>query len=196
LKPRKNTRRLGTLLFFIPIALILLLVVYGVLSSHLLGSGTLIVSAQTSNRYYPSVGMNVTAQVGTSYKGTTPLHLPLGQGTYLVQYSQTQWFYTPPERSITLVPGQTEYAVGVYDPIVRTILISSSMFNSTEVTAEHYITPVVFINQMRTNILIQSDPTGRVNISPSGNFTYVFSSAGTFPIYLVGGTSTVTVSVS
>ena len=196
MKPRKSRRRFGTMLFFIPIVLILLLVVYGVLSSHYLGSGTLIVSAQTSDRYYQPLGLNVTAQVGTSHTGATPLHLQLATGTYLVQFSQVPWFYTPLERSINMVPGQTEYAVGVYDPIVRIVVVSNNEFNSSRMTAEHSITPVIFVNQMKSYVLIQSGPIGRVNIPPSGNFTYVFTTPGTYPVYLVDGTAAVTVSVS
>jgi len=184
LQARRKKRRFENLVFFIPIIVIVIAVTYQVLTSTYFGSGTLIVSAQTSGEYYTAKWLNVTAEVGVYAKGTTPIHASLPQGTYTVQFSPQAWFYTPPERTVSLPPGKTAYVVGVYDPIVRTVLIASNKFNSSLVSAGRDVTPVMFINMMSDNVLIQSLPSGRVSIPPAGNTTIVFPQTGRYLVYM------------
>lgn len=196
MKRRKRGGRFGTLLFLVPTIVVLALVIFAVLYTVSFQNGTLIVNAQTSSKYYQPKFLNVSASV-SGRLGTTPYNLSLAPGTYTVSFSQRAWFYTPAERVVSLPGGKTAYAVGVYDPIVRTVLMTGDSFNSSNVSAEHGITPVIFINQMKDSVLIQSIPTGRVNIPPAGNFTFVFPQAGRYSVYMtLAPSANVTISVA
>jgi hypothetical protein len=195
MKARGRKGRFGAIFFIAPAVIISLAVVYAILSSTFNTTGTLIVSAQTSGRYYAPVWLNVTAQVGTR-SGVTPLHLSLQQGPYIVQFSQEPWFYPVASRGVQLPAGQTAYVVGVYDPVARTVLIQGGQFNGTQITAFHAITPVIFVNKMSSSVLIQIEQRGNISVPSGGNYTYVFPVSGSFAVTMPGsGSSTLTVSV-
>ncbi len=183
MKRRKAKKRFGFLLFVVPAILIGLVVVYQIIEATYFQTGTLMVQAQSSDRYYPTVNLVVPANVG-SKSGVTPFKLELAQGAYRVTFSEQQWYHTPSERFVNVVAGKTSYVVGVYDPIVKTVSISQGRFNSTQLAVMHGVTPVVWVNQMNDYVVMQSDLTGRVIIAPSQNFTYVFRNSGTFTFLL------------
>jgi hypothetical protein len=183
MKRHKAKRRLGILLFLVPLVIIGTVVAYQLVQGTYSQKGTLIVRAQSSARYYRSVGLNVSATVGSG-SGVTPFELELTQGAYKVIFSMQKGYHTPPERLVNLPSGKTSYVVGVYDPIVETVSVNHSQFNSTELFAMHGVTPVVWVNEMSDTVVIYSDLTGRVSIAPSQNFTYIFQRAGVFAFSL------------
>jgi hypothetical protein len=180
-KGRRKRRRTGILLFLIPLFVVALAVTYQEIAANLYQTGTLVVRAQSSDRYYHSVGLNVSASVGAR-SGITPFNLSLTQGTYTVSYEASQWYHSPQPRSVGVIGGKTSYAIGVYDPIVEAVAISQDRFNTTQLTVMHGATPVVWLNQMGGYAVIESGPTGRVIIPPSQNFTFVFPAAGSFAV--------------
>lgn len=181
---KQSHRRLGTLLFVLPIALLVALVAYQILVGATgTPSGTLIVEAQSSSRYYPAIALRVAVTVGST-TGYTPLTLTLTQGTYNVTYSDVKWFVTPPLKSITVSSGKSAYAVGVYNPIVEAVSVTPDQFSTTQVNALHGVTPVVWVNHSSDDVVMDSTPTGRIIIAPSQNYTYVFQSAGSFEFSL------------
>lgn len=175
----KSSKRLGKLLFFIPVMAISVLVVLGLVSSITSGSGTLVINAVSSGRYSPSVQLRVSATVGAVTQ-TTPFNLSLSQGEYVVVYGPKEWYATPPSRSVFLPNGRTEYAIAAYSPILRAIAITPNGFNSTSVTAMHGVTPVVWINQGNSVAVLEINNIRSVALNPSQNYTMVFSSAGTY----------------
>jgi hypothetical protein len=183
MKRHTAKRRLGILLFLVPLIIIGTIIAYQLVQGTYSQTGTLIVRAQSSARYYRSVGLNVSATVGVA-SGVTPFELELTQGTYKVKFSEQKWYHTPSERLVNVPRGVTSYVVGVYDPIVETVSVSHNMFNSTELIAMHGVTPVVWVNGMSDFVVISSDLTGRVSIAPSQNFTYIFQKAGVFTFSL------------
>lgn len=183
MKRHTAKRRLGILLFLVPLMIIGTVIAYQLVQGIYSQTGTLIVRAQSSARYYRSAGLNVSATVGVA-SGVTPFELELTQGTYKVKFSEQKWYHTPPERLVNVPNGKSSYIVGVYDPIVDEVLIGNSKFNSTELTAMHGVTPVVWINEMSESVVIDSSLTGRVSIAPSQNFTYIFQKVGVFTFSL------------
>jgi len=176
---RRKGGRFGSLVFFIPVILVLVVIAYAVIAGSVSPVGTLTITAQSSGQYYPAVGLNATAKVG-AHSGVTPFSLSLTEGTYTVTFATLPWYSTPAPRTADLVAGTTTFAVGVYDPLVRTVSISGDQFNNTRLTAMHGVTPVVWVNRMSQDVVLHSPVTGNVVVPAAQNFTYVFKAAGTF----------------
>jgi len=185
MKGRRKRGRFGTLLFVLPIVIIAFIVAYQLFSATYFNSGTLVVEAQSSGRYYQAVGLNVSVRVDTR-GGTTPLLLSLTQGTYTVVFSTIQWYSTPSPRSVGVLAGKTSYALGVYDPVLKVVSIEGSQFNATTVSVRHGVTPLVLINKMSGFAVVQGLPTGTIIIQSAKNFTHVFQNAGTYSLTLFG----------
>jgi hypothetical protein len=192
MKGRKKRGRYGTLLFAVPIVVVVLAVAYQLISVTYFNTGTLVVQAQSSARYYPSVFLNVSASVGAlsgstgTQEGQTPLTLSLTQGAYTVSFPTVQWYSAPQSRMVNILAGKTSYAVGVYDPIVKGVAIESNQFNATAISAKHGVTPVVWVNKMNSYAVVQGAPTGTIMIQPMTNYTYVFQTPGKYTITLFG----------
>jgi len=195
MKAKKRRNRFGTFAFFIPIILIVAVLAYAIITGTASPMGKLVVSAQSSSRFYSPVGLNVSVTVGTS-SGITPFRLSLTAGIYQVTYPSVPWYSTPAAREISVIGGQSSYAVGVYDPLVRVVSIAQSHFNSTSISAMHGVTPVVFVNHMDTSVVLESELTGNVPIPSSQNFTVVFEGPGTFGFTLSGNLVSLNVVVS
>jgi hypothetical protein len=195
MKGRRKRGRFGTLLFVLPIAIVILIVAYQFISETYFNSGTLVVEAQSSGRYYQSVGLNVSVNVDTR-GGTTPLTLSLTQGTYTVAFPSVQWYSTPLPRTVSVLAGKTAYALGVYDPVVKIVSIEGGQFNSTTISVKHGVTPFVLINKMSDFAVVQGAPSGTIIIQSAKNFTYVFQNAGTYALTLGTGAPDLTVAVA
>jgi len=188
LKNRRKGGRIGTLLFFIPIILIMAVVVYAIISATGSPNGTLVVEAQSSGQYSHVVSLAVTVSVN-GQKVTTPATLTLSQGTYTVTFSGLPWYVTPPPRAVLVPATKTTYAVGTYDPIEEFVSVSGGSFNRTSLSVLHGVTPVVWINPSGIDQVIYSPPMGKVDIPPMQNFTYVFPQQGAFAVYFQAGGS-------
>ena len=188
MKGRNRRNKFGTLLFFIPIALVLAIVVYAVLDTTVFQNGTLVVRAQTSARYYPIEYLNTSVTV-SGRSGITPYTLSLPPGTYTVNFPSEDWFTSPPSRSVTVTPGETSFVVGVYNPVPEIVAVNSGGFSVSKVTVLHRVTPLVWVNPSSDYQVISSNLTGRIFIPPLQNYTYVFQSKGAFGFSLVGSQS-------
>jgi len=175
----KRRTRLETLAFLVPLVVVIALVIYGIYVATASQTGTLIVEAQSSGRYYSVRSLSVSVTVGTS-AGTTPITLSLTQGSYTVTFSSLQWYVAPPPRSVTVLSGKDAYAVGVYEPIVEHVSVGGGQYNRTTLSVEHAVTPVVWVNPSNQDEVISSQLTGRVEIPPMQNFTYVFQQKGVY----------------
>lgn len=196
MKARKKRGRFGTLLFALPIMIFVLVIAYQLISETYFNSGTLVVEAQSSGRYSSVMDLNVSVSLGTR-GGTTPLTLPLTQGSYTVVYQSIQWYSTPQSRTVDVVAGKTSFALGVYLPIMKGISIESNQFNVTNISAKHSVTPIVMINRMSGYAVIQGGPADTIIIQPMQNYTYVYRNAGTYTLTLFGtGSPDLIVSVS
>src|SRR5438445_467243 len=102
----KRRRRVGRLLFALPLLVLTAAIVYSYLVSS--QPATLVVEARDTHTLNP---LAVQAHVnGNSV--TTPTSLSLAQGVYTVTFSQLQWYQTPGDRIISLSAGHTAYALG------------------------------------------------------------------------------------
>jgi hypothetical protein len=193
---RKKGSRVGTLLFLIPIILVVAVLAYAVVTSSASPTGALIIEGESSDRYYSAQSLNVLVTV-KAQTGTTPWTISLAAGYYNVTYSNQPWYATPASRLVAVLAGKTSYAVGVYNPVVRVVSVAGGVFNTTEITAKHGVTPVVWVNRSGDDQFISSQLTGRVEILPMQNYTHVFQQPGTFAFsFPHGGSSTLLVSVS
>jgi hypothetical protein len=172
----KGSKPLGKFLFFIPVAAVLVLVILAIVSLISTQTGTLVVRAESSNRYSPTVQLYPSVAVGANDE-RSPFNFSLSQGTYTVVYGPLSWYVTPPSRSIVLSGGRTEFAVAVYSPVIRSIAVTQNGFNSTSITAMHGVTPVVWINERNSTVVLEISGV-RATIAPSENYTRVFPSAG------------------
>jgi hypothetical protein len=188
MKRTGKSSRLGTLLFLIPIILVVALVAYAIIDTIAFQNGTLIVEAQTSAKYYPAQALYLPVSV-SGRAGTTPYTLSLPAGTYTVNFQSEHWFVSPPSRTVNLPGGRTSYIVGTYDPIPVIVSVDQSHFNTTSIEVMHGITPVVWVNPSSNYEVISSSLTGRLFVAPLQNFTYVFSSQGKFAFSFAGNTS-------
>lgn len=186
-KPTRRSRRTGTVLFFIPILIVVALMVIGIVSYISNESGTLVVEAISSPRYSASVQLHVAVTVGSSSE-TTPFNLSLGHGTYTVSYGPKAWYITPNSKTLGVPGGRTLYAIGTYLPIIKVISISQGGLNVTSVPALHGVTPVVWVNNEGSAVLLQVDTFPGVYIQPSQNRTLVFPSQGRFDFQVFGST--------
>jgi len=176
------------LFFILPILIIVILVVYAYVNLN--APGTLMVQAQTSS----GAPLQVQALV-SGMSGETPWSLTLGQGNYVVTFPTIEWYYPPPSRDVALQSGQTEYAVTVYQPIAKVIAVTSSGFNSTNITALHGTTPVVWANFGSSPAVFSGPLIGRTIIQPGQTFTYTFSVVGSYTYMALDTNRTVTVKV-
>ena len=175
----KRNRRIGTLLFLIPIILVVAVIAYAVIGTSTFRNGTLTVEGQTSSTYYQSIPLNVSVNVAGA-KGVTPFTISLPPGTYVVTYSSAHWFTSPPQRIVNVTGGTHSYAVGTYSPILVHVSINQDKFNATSIEAMHGVTPVVWNNLSTNYEVITSTLTGRIVIPPLANYTYIFQHAGTY----------------
>jgi len=191
---RRKKKRFQRLVFFTPLMVILVIVMLTLLSGFST-TGVLSVSAETSDRYYSAYPLfpSVTAASTTQ---RAPFNLTLAGGTYSVSFGSLPGFLTPPPRGVTVLPGKTAFAVGVYSPILKVVGVTSTGFNSTGVSAIHDVTPVVWVNGLSSYAVLEIDTVGSVVVPPSANYTHVFSHAGTYSYNLFNGNSTGYVAVA
>ena len=182
---RRKGDRFGTLVFLIPILLVVALVAFAVIETASFKNGTLIVKAQTSTRYSPSVNLNASVSVAGK-SGVTPFTLSLPQGTYTVSFPTQPWVMSPPSRNVNVTSGGTAYVVGVYTPIPVSVSVAQGKFNRTSADVLHKVTPLVWVNPSSEDETITSSLTGQIVIPPMQNYTYVFRSQGTFAFSFVG----------
>jgi hypothetical protein len=188
LKGRKRGDRYGTLVFLIPVVLIVALVAYAVFDATLSQDGTLVVRAQTSAKFYPAEYLNVTVSVA-GRSGTTPFTVSLPQGTYTVTFPSQRWFDTPASRTINVTARGDSFAVGIYDPIPVTVSVNQTKFNTTAISVLHKVTPVIWVNPTNDYSVISSSLTGPIVIAPMQNYTYVFQESGTYSFSITGSAS-------
>jgi len=185
MKGRGRRSRFGTLVFLIPILVVVALVAFAVIDTTSLQNGTLIVEAQTSAKYYPAQALYVPVSVGGK-AGTTPYTLTLSAGTYTVNFPTQRWFVAPHSRIVNLTAGGTSYVVGTYSPIPVFISVDQNHFNTTSIEVLRAITPVIWVNPSSSYEVISSNLTGRLFVPPMQNYTYVFSSQGAFTFSFIG----------
>ena len=176
---KRGSRRVGRVIFFIPVIAVIVLVAFGLLTYISDQSGTLVVETFSSGRYSPSYTLHPTVTVGSVIR-TSPFNVSLSPGTYTVTYGSVQWYVTPSPRSVTLAGGGTQFANAFYDPVVRHLAITSGGFDTRLVTALHEVTPVSWVNEGSDTVVLDIRGINQVTIFPSRNFTMVFSSPGIF----------------
>ncbi|MDG6901555.1 MAG: hypothetical protein JRM80_06295 [Nitrososphaerota archaeon] len=176
---RSKSKRFGRVIFFVPVVAVLALMVIGLMSIASITTGTLVLETMSSGRYSPSIQLHATVTVGSTVR-TSPFNLTLSQGSYTVVYGALAWYVTPVPRSLFLPNGKTEYAVGTYSPILRGIAITPNGLNSTDITAEHGVTPVVWVNERSAVTVLVVSGVGRIPLNPYQNYTMVFPSQGSF----------------
>jgi hypothetical protein len=184
LNRKRQRRRFGGLVFFVPTVLAVAVVAFAIVSFLSVQNGTLVVEASSSGRYSPPVPLHPHVTVD----GTTevsPFNVTLPQGTYTVTFGEVAWYATPPPRTVVVSGGKSQFAVGVYSPILREIAITSSGFNSTAVTALHGVTPVVWVNLSHDSVVLDIKNLNVITIGPGGNFTKIFPTEGSFDFSLL-----------
>ena len=184
LSRKKTSKWFGRLIFFIPTLAILAVVAFGLVSFPSIQSGTLIVEAMSSGRYAPSVQLHPSVTVGGESE-QSPFNLTLARGEYTVVFGELSWYVTPASRSVAVSGGKTQYAVATYDPVVRVIAISSTGFNSTSTTAEHGLTPVIWVNTSNDVYTLNVQGVARISLNPGENYTTIFPSQGAFSYSLL-----------
>jgi energy-converting hydrogenase Eha subunit F len=187
LSRKKASKRFGRIVFFIPTLVVLAVAAFGIISFISIQTGTIVVEATSSGRYAASIQLHPYVSVGGKTE-QSPFNLTLPQGQYTVEFGQLTWYLTPAARSVAVSGGKTQYAVAVYDPVVRVISMSSAGFNSTSVTAEHGLTPVIWVNISAEVFTLNIQGLARVSLNPGENYTAIFSSQGTFS-YSIPSTS-------
>lgn len=190
-----RSRRLGRLVFFVPIVALVLLLAVGLISYVSSESGTLVVVAESAGRYSSGVQLHVTVTVGSS-TGTTPANFTLPAGYYTVTYGAAAWYVTPSSRNTTVSGGKTQYAVGLYSPALKVIGVTDGGFNVTAVSALHEVTPVIWVNVGSSAVTMDINSLGRVSLYPSQNYTHVFPASGTFYYDILNTNQTGSVQVS
>jgi len=188
MKGRKKGRSLGTLLFFIPIILVVALIAYAIIDTSSFRNGTLVVNAQTSSRYYKAEYLNVSVSAA-GRSGITPFTLSVPQGIYTVSFPSEHWFVSPPSRTVNVTGGGTSYVVGVYNPIPVIVSLDEGKFNVTTVTVLHEVTPLTLVNPSLNYEVVDSNATGRIIVAPLQNYTYVFQTTGAFEFSIFGTSS-------
>jgi hypothetical protein len=191
----KRRDRIGKLLFLLPVIFVVAVVIFAIFSYVTTQTGTLEIMAQSSARFFPEIQLNAQVQV-SNQAGTTPFQVTLPQGTYYVTFGPLSWYSTPPPKTVSIPGGLTVYAVGVYNPIMRVIEIDRAGFNSSQITALHGVTPVIWKNFNGTDVVLQGDAFGQAIISAGHNFTYIYTSPGSFSFQLLFAHQAGTVKVS
>lgn len=190
-KKSRPRRRFGSVVFFVPIAVLLALFLVAFVSGATNNAGVLIVRAQSS--HYPYAPLHVSATVGAA-TGTTPFNLTLAAGSYTVTFSALAWYHTATPRTIEVVGGQTVYAVGLYVPIPVFVSVNQDGFNSTIVRAGHGITPVIWTNTGASVVELKSSLFS-VALIPGQNYTRIFTSQGPVSVVVLGTNLTMQVDV-
>jgi len=180
---KKRSVPFGRLVFFIPLVIVLLLILFAFLSGSTSSTGILLVSAQSSDNAATPLRVTATVQSTTS---TTPFNLSLTQGTYVVNFGGLAWYTAPPAKTILVPAGKTVYSVGVYEPLERFVAISNGAFNQTAVTALHGVTPVVWVNEEGSPLLLNIQGLKPVSLQAGQNYSYVFQSAGKYTYSIHG----------
>ena len=177
MRKSKKGARYSNAVFFVPVVIVLLLVAFALLSGATVTTGVLVITAQSSGN--PKAPIHVKAVVG-GFTGTTPFNVTLSQGDYVVAFGQLSWYTIPSSNPVTVNKGQTQYAVGVYRPISKTIAITDTGFNSTTVVALHGVTPVTWINQGQSALILRVQGLDPISLQPGQTSTQVFPGTGTF----------------
>jgi len=186
-KSRYNPK-VGKLLFVVPAIVIIVLGVYAFI--HLNSPGTLMVRAEDENLAPLSVPFTVN---GNSY--TTPANVSLSQGSYVVSFGTIPWYYPPAIREVTITPGYQAFAVGSYQPETKFVRVTASGFNETTVVALHGVTPVTWTNPSSSLVTFSGGPFQQVRLQSGQSYTYTFTTAESFAIYVGTTNETMTVNV-
>jgi hypothetical protein len=191
-KSRKSKNdRFGRIIFIAPIIIIVGFVVYGYFQAT--APGTLVVHAIAQDKYEPlpnsSTMLQVNVEVGQAIV-TTPTSLSEPPGTYDVTYGPLQWYTTPASTTVTIANRLTVYASGAYEVVPRFIKVTAAGgFNDTFITAEHQVTPVIWINPSDTFVAFTIAGLGSETIQAGQNVTIVFQNPGNFDYTLSSGSS-------
>ena len=87
---------------------------------------------------------------------------------------------------MSVLAGQTVYAVGVYQPLERIIAMSNGGFNQTAATALHGVTPVVWVNREGTTLRLDIQGLEPVSLQAGENYSHIFQSAGKYAFSVYG----------
>src|SRR5947209_14025259 len=114
----RRRRRIGKLLFALPLLVLAAAIVYGYLASS--QPGNLVVEARDAHNMNPLGVQAYVSSTSTStptiLSVTTPTTLSLTQGVYTISFSQLQWYQRPGSKTVSLPAGRTAYALGEYTP--------------------------------------------------------------------------------
>ncbi len=196
---RKRRKLLGNLLFVLPLIVIIAISTYAFFEVS--QPGTLKIITYAQDKYVgpgqpTQIGAPVTLYVNSNPRQyTSPATLSLKQGDYTVTFGQLNWYFTPSSRDVSVQPGQTVYADGVYQVIPRIVQCSQTGFNSTEVSAMHGVTPVIWTNPTSDPIVLVGQPFNRVVLNAGQNFTLVFPGPGSYAYGILSTNYNGTVSV-
>jgi hypothetical protein len=182
MKRTRTSRKLGILVFLIPVLVIAAGVSYVAIETYFVNRGTLEVQAISSGQ--GSGSLNVTAKVA-GFTGTTPFQRSLPQGTYTVLFESLKWYKSPTPISVSLFDGKTSFATGTYSPISVHVGLGPAGLNSTSVNALHGVTPVVWVNTSGESVVLRVDGSS-YDLFAGGTVTHVFTGAGTY-VYTING---------
>lgn len=185
---RKGKRKApyANLIFWLPIVLVVVLVIFALTTLVLNQTSTVVIRAMTSGRYSPQVSLRASYTMG-GVTGFTPSNQSVGQGEQTIVFGALPWYKTPSPLSFYLPGGKTYYATAVYSPILAGFAITSQGLNATKVTALHGVTPVVWLNQGSSVAILEFQDGSRALIPPSQNYTRVFSLPGDFTFGSLSG---------
>ena len=192
-KKRGQKRRFGSLVFFIPVIILIALVLFGLYQNAENSSGVLVVEAQSqygSSSHFISATATVS---GVVHK--TPFNLTVSPGSHTVTYNALEWYRSPPPKTVTVIGGGTAYSVGVYVPTQVIVGVDQAGFNSTKVTSKGGITPVVWVNTGTLAVQLESTAFSVV-LSQGQNYTRVFTGSGSLVVSLQGTNSSMTLNVT
>lgn len=200
---KRTQRRLGNLLFFLPIIVIGSLIVYAFI--EISAPGKMEVTALGHDPYVSSLAVRQGTSITASFyvqdstgknisSGSTPAILSLGSGTYTVTFIPQKWYTTPTDETLQVSSSTTVYSVGVYQVIPLGISVTPGGFNSTKVTALQGVTPVIWINTSGSLVLLHLESIGTVPLDAGQNYTMIFQQIG--PVsYSLGSNETGTLQV-
>jgi hypothetical protein len=184
---------MGRVIFLIPIVAVILLFAFGIFSLASRGTGTLVVEAQVSGGAV-SKFVAVSATV-SGMTHDTPFNITVSPGGYTVTYSPLKWYYTPTPRQVIVEGGKIAYSVGLYVPVPVEIVVSQSGPNSTALTVEHGVTPIIWVNNSDQTIEVESTAFSHA-ILAGGNYTSVVTKAGPLTVSIFPFDSQVTLNVN
>ena len=185
---RKKGGRVGTLIFLLPTAVIIAIVLVGLLYNT--GSGTLVVEAVVE---YGSTSIPIGASASVAgVTRSTPFNLSLSQGPYQVTYSPITWYRNATARQVSVLGGKTAFAIGVYVPITRVVAVDQNGFNASSIRVGHGITPVVWLNSGPSALTLVSS-VFTVTIAAGANFTHIFQNVSSVSVSTFGTSTAMTV---